>query len=159
MLIVAVMLLVNVDVIGRNLFNKPVPGVPELVTLSVVAIVFLQVAYAFQRGYLTRTVVLLAYIEKRSLRVRALLELLLSLLASAVVIELLLASWPLFLKAWVRNTYEGTIGSFTVVQWPVKMIILAGSSVLLAHLFLRALQSAYAFWYRVPLNGITHDQP
>src|SRR5690606_9515711 len=44
LLIVAIMVLVNVDVIGRGAFDAPVAGVPELVSMSIVAIVFLQIA-------------------------------------------------------------------------------------------------------------------
>lgn len=159
MLIIAVMILVNVDVIGRNLFNQPVSGVPELVTMSIVAIVFLQVAYAFRHGHLTRTLALLNYIERRSLRLRAILEFFLCAVASVLVLQLLLASWPLFLKAWARNTYEGTIGNFTVAVWPVKMIILIGCAALLGQIFVRALQALYAGWYRLPLDRMSHEQP
>jgi TRAP-type C4-dicarboxylate transport system permease small subunit len=43
-LILAMVLAVNADVGGRNLFNNPIPGVLEFVALSVVAVVFLQMA-------------------------------------------------------------------------------------------------------------------
>ena len=38
------MVLINSDVIGRNLFNAPILGVPEMTSLSIVGIVFLQLA-------------------------------------------------------------------------------------------------------------------
>ena len=38
------MLLINADVLGRSLFDRPISGVPEIVSLSIVAIVFLQIA-------------------------------------------------------------------------------------------------------------------
>ena len=55
LLIVGVMILVNSDVIGRGMFNAPISGVPEIVSMSIVAIVFLQVAQAFRKGRLTRS--------------------------------------------------------------------------------------------------------
>lgn len=152
------MLLVNVDVIGRNVLNQPVSGVPELVTMSVVAIVFLQIAYAFEQGHLTRTVALLGYIERRSLRIRALLEIVLCFVAGAVTLQLFLASWPLFLKAWLRNSYEGTIGGFTVAHWPVKLIILIGCAALLGQILVRALQALYALRYKVSVDDVARDQ-
>ncbi|MFK7857094.1 MAG: TRAP transporter small permease subunit [Granulosicoccus sp.] len=153
-LIVSMMILINVDVIGRNIFNKPVPGVPELVTMSIVIVVFLQVAYAFRCGHLTRTPALLKFVERRSLRARAVLEFFLSVVAGTVVLQLILASWPLFLKAWVGNTYEGTIGNFTIPIWPVKMIIVVGSVALFSQILFRALQALYAFKYRLPLDRV-----
>ena len=53
------MLLINSDVLGRNLFNAPVRGVTELVSLSIVGIVFLQLADTLHSGRFTRADVLL----------------------------------------------------------------------------------------------------
>ena len=64
LLIVAVMLLVNADVIGRGAFDAPVSGVPEMVSMSIVAIVFLQIAQTFRTGRLTRTELLLGGLQK-----------------------------------------------------------------------------------------------
>ena len=46
--ILAVMVLINVDVFGRALFNDPVAGVPEMVQLSIVGIVFLQITHTLR---------------------------------------------------------------------------------------------------------------
>jgi len=134
LLICAIMLLVNADVIGRGMFNNPVSGVPEIVSMSIVAIVFLQVAQAFRKGRLTRTDAVLGFIEKRAPRLRMAIDFLFSLAAMALVWQILAASTPLFQKAWSRNTYEGTIGDFTAPIWPVKLIILIGCAALLVQL-------------------------
>jgi len=136
LLIVAVMVLVNMDVVGRGLFNAPVSGVPELVSMSIVAIVFLQVAQTFRRGRLTRTDAVLGFVRKRWPRLRQAIDLGFSIAAILLIWQLLAASTPLFVKAWVRGTYEGTIGDFTAPVWPVKLIILIGCSALLVQLTL-----------------------
>lgn len=143
LLIVAVMVLVNADVIGRVFFNAPVSGVPEIVSMSIVAIVFLQVAQAFRKGRLTRTDAVLDYVEKRAPRLRNLIELIFTLAAIALIWQLFAASEPLFVKAWVRGTYEGTVGDFTAPIWPVKLIILIGCIALLVQLVLHAATSAF----------------
>lgn len=143
LLIVAVMLLVNADVIGRVVFNAPVSGVPEMVSMSIVAIVFLQVAQAFRKGRLTRTEAVLDFVEKRAPKVRLALELVFSLAAIALIWQLYWASQPLFVKAWVRGTYEGTVGDFTAPIWPVKLIILIGCAALLVQLLLHASATAF----------------
>ena len=143
LLIVAVMLLVNADVIGRVMFNAPVSGVPEMVSMSIVAIVFLQVAQAFRKGRLTRTEAVLDFIERRAPRIRHVLEVVFSMAAIALIWQLYWASQPLFVKAWVRGTYEGTVGDFTAPIWPVKLIILIGCAALLVQLILHAATAAF----------------
>ena len=136
LLIVAVMLLVNADVIGRGLFGNPVSGVPEMVSMSIVAIVFLQVAQAFRMGRLTRSEAMLNFTQRRSTRVRAGMEFVFSLAALVLIWQVFTASVPLFQKAWVRNTFEGTVGDFTAPIWPVKLIILIGCGALMVQLAL-----------------------
>ena len=41
-----IMLLINVDVLMRALFRKPIDGVSEIVSISIVGIVFLQLSDA-----------------------------------------------------------------------------------------------------------------
>ena len=136
LLILGLMVLVNMDVIGRGVFNNPVSGVPEMVSMSIVAIVFLQVAQTFRRGRLTRTDAVLGFIGNRNPRLRHALDLVFSIAAIALIWQVLSASTPLFVKSWVRGTYEGTIGDFTAPVWPVKLIILIGLSALLVQLVL-----------------------
>ena len=62
--IVLLMLLINTDVLGRNLLNAPVRGVTELVSLSIVGIVFLQLADTLHSGRITRADVLLQSLER-----------------------------------------------------------------------------------------------
>ena len=141
LLIVSVMILVNSDVIGRGLFNAPISGVPEIVSMSIVAIVFLQVAQAFRKGRLTRSEAFLNFIDKYHFKFRALVDLIFSAAAIILIWKLLTASGPLFLKAWTRNTFEGTVGDFIAPIWPVKLIILIGCTALLAQLILYMLQA------------------
>lgn len=142
LLIVAIMILVNVDVIGRGAFNAPVSGVPELVSMSIVAIVFLQIAQTFRMGRITRTEALLGTIDRHAPRLREMVEVVFCFLALFLMWELLKASWPLFLSSWTRNTYEGTIGSFTAPIWPVKLAILVGCVALIVQLVFAAIDAA-----------------
>lgn len=142
LLIVAIMVLVNSDVIGRLFFNAPVSGVPEMVSMSIVAIVFLQVAQTFRMGRLTRTDAILGILKSRVPRLHDCIELLFSAAAIVLIWQLLAASQKLFVKSWVRNTFEGTIGDFTAPIWPVKLIILIGCSALIVQLILFAIAAA-----------------
>jgi len=109
------------------------------VSMSIVAIVFLQIAQTFRMGRLTRTELLLGGLERRSPRARRGLELVFSLAAIALVWQIIAASWPLLRKAWERGTYEGTIGDFISPVWPVKLIIIVGCAALLVQLVMHAM--------------------
>ena len=58
------MVLINSDVLGRNLLGAPVRGVTELVSLSIVGIVFLQLADTLRSGRFTRADVLLDRLKR-----------------------------------------------------------------------------------------------
>ena len=45
--IFALVVLLNTDVLGRNFFGKPLLGVPEILSISIVGIVFLQLAQRY----------------------------------------------------------------------------------------------------------------
>ncbi len=143
LLIVAIMLLVNADVLGRVLLGRPVSGVPEMVSLSIVAIVFLQIAQTFRQGRLTRAEMLHGWLARRAPRLGAVLDLMFALAAAALVWQILKASWPLFLRAWQKGTYTGTVGDFIAPLWPVKGIILIGCAALLAQLAMFALAALF----------------
>ena len=143
LLIVVVMVLVNGDVIGRGLFNAPVSGVPEMVSMSIVAIVFLQIAQTFAKGRLTRSEAVLGFVGNRAPMARTFMELVFAIAAIALIWQVLAASWPLFRKSWVRGTFEGTIGDFTAPIWPVKLVILIGCAALLVQLVLFAMDALF----------------
>lgn len=138
LLILVVMVLVNADVIGRGMFNAPVSGVPEIVSMSIAAIVFLQIAHTFARDRLTRSEAILGFAGNRAPKARTFMELVFAIAAIALIWQVFSASLPLFRKSWVRNTFEGTIGDFTAPIWPVKLIILIGCAALMAQLVLFA---------------------
>lgn len=138
LLIVALMVLVCADVIGREAFGTPISGVPEMVSMSIVVIVFLQVAQAFRMGRLTRAEAILNIAARKSPRLRAAMEAVFAITALFILFQMFSASVPLFEKAWVRNTFEGTIGDFTAPIWPVKLVILIGCVMLMIQLVITA---------------------
>jgi TRAP-type mannitol/chloroaromatic compound transport system permease small subunit len=158
LLIVALMVLICADVVGRGVFLTPISGVPEMVSLSIVAIVFLQAPEAFRMGRFTRSEAILNFLQRKSLRLRALLEVLFAIAGFGVIFVLLYASGPFFIKAWNRNTFVGTVGDFIAPVWPVKLIILIGCAALLAQIALSAIRQFGVLWTGEPLaaqNGET----
>jgi len=140
-LIMLLVILINSDVIGRAVFGAPISGVPELVTLSIVAIVFLQIAQTVVAGRLTRSDALLGFVARRWPRLHKTIESLFNLLAAGLLAVLLSASLPLFEKSWDRGTFIGSVGNFTAPVWPVKLIIVIGCAVLVTQFVLGAIKA------------------
>lgn len=144
LLILAVAVLVNADVIGRAVFGAPVSGVPEIVSLSIVAIVFLQAAHAARAGRFVRSDSLLRALARRAPRAAALLDAVWHAAALALIWIIAQASWPIFRRAWERNTFVGAVGDFTAPDWPVKLILLIGCGALMAQFALGLARSLAA---------------
>src|SRR5690606_544458 len=63
--IFVIMILINADVFSRYLFNSPFSGVPLIITLSIIAIVFLQLPDALRERRLTRNDAVIGNLLKR----------------------------------------------------------------------------------------------
>lgn len=129
------MLLIVADIGGRVLFNAPIPGVTELVSLSIVGIVFLQIASTLRVGRLTRSDAALARWRQTRPALAKAVELTSFGLGAALLAILAHASWPAFLRAWDHSEYVGAIGYFTAPTWPIRFVVFFGS-VMLALQFL-----------------------
>lgn len=129
-LILGLTILIGLDVAGRNLADAPISGVPEIVSLSIVAIVFLQAPEALRAGRMTRSDTLINAMSRRAPRLGRMLETAYDLVAVFVVGAIVYATWPIFLRAWERSQFVGAVGDFTAPVWPVKVTILAGGTLL-----------------------------
>ena len=120
------MIVIVTDVIGRTVFTRPLPGVPELVSLSIVGIVFLQIGQALRSGRITRVDILIEYLDRRVPKASALMQGVFGLLGLALFIALFQACLPLFLRAWTNGDYVGVEGYITYPIWPVRLFMLIG---------------------------------
>lgn len=140
LLIVGLVLVICVDVVGREAFGAPLPGVPEIVSLSIVAIVFLQVPQALRADRLTRSDALILTLHRRHPKLAGLLESLYEALGFLVVSAILYAHWPIFWRAYERSEFVGAVGNFTLPTWPAKLMILIGASLLALQFLSRILR-------------------
>lgn len=135
------LIIINMDIGGRALFNHPVRGVPEIVALSIVACVFLQIAHTLKVGRLTRSDIVLNWLQPRYPKLKHFLEGLYFLIGAGLMVILLQSSIPLFTKAWHIDEYVGAQGDFMAPVWPVKLIILIGCAAGAMQFLLMALGS------------------
>ena len=120
------LIIINLDIGGRAIFNHPIRGVPEIVAMSIVACVFLQIAHTLKVGRLTRSDILMNWLNANHPRLKQFLEGLYYLIGAGLMAILFRASIPLFTKAWRIDEYVGAEGDFMAPVWPVKLIILIG---------------------------------
>ena len=126
-LIFGLVVMINLDIAARFLFNAPIDGVTELVELSIVAIVFLQLADAVRNGRLTRSDGLYSKICKRNPRLGHAMGAFFDLAGAAFFLTLIAGSIPRFVDAWERGYYSGNKGIVVIPVWPVRLIIVIGA--------------------------------
>lgn len=134
--IFALMVLINLDVVSRTAFNSPINGVPEIVELSIVGIVFLQLAHCLKSGRITRSDGFYNRLKDRRPRAASALGVGFNLTGAILFAFILYGSVPRFVDSWNDNWYVGNVGLFTAPVWPVTLIILIGCAAMTAQ-FLR----------------------
>jgi TRAP-type mannitol/chloroaromatic compound transport system permease small subunit len=126
LMIIGLMLLINADIIGRTGFDAPVRGVTELVALSIVGIVFLQLADTLRCGRFTRADMLLDQLKRDRPVLAARLQALYHLLGAVLMLVILWAAWPSLVQSIATREYVGALGDFTAPVWPVRLMMLVG---------------------------------
>tara|TARA_R110002072_G_scaffold34641_2_gene103394 strand:- start:263 stop:2212 length:1950 start_codon:yes stop_codon:yes gene_type:complete len=126
------------DVFSRTLFNAPINGVPLLVELSILVIMFMQLPAAIRSGRLTRSDILLARLLRDKPSLGLSLRAAYDALGIALMVVVFVYTLPTFEKVWRRDTFEGLEGDFALPGWPFKLLILVGA-VMCAVQFCRSL--------------------
>jgi TRAP-type mannitol/chloroaromatic compound transport system permease small subunit len=126
-LIFGLVVMINLDIVSRFFFNAPIDGVTELVELSIVAIVFLQLGDAVRNGRLTRSDGLYGKIKEKNPRLGHILGAFFDLAGAAFFLTLIAGSVPRFIDAWELGYYSGNKGIVVIPVWPVRLIIVIGA--------------------------------
>lgn len=121
--IVVLMLLINVEAVGRSAFDAPIVGVIEMIEISIVGIVFLQLADSLRQGVLTRSDGLLNRMKARRPKIADAMGAAASALGVAFMALILVGSAPFFVESWEKDYYIGVEGMFTAPVWPTALII------------------------------------
>lgn len=133
--------LVVADVLGRVVFNHPVQGTPEIISLSIVVICFLQTGFAIRSGGMLRVEALTSHLAPAVNRVLLAIGALLGVLFFGVI---LYGSLEGAGYAWSSNEYEGE-GALRVPVWPAKFVIVLGCTLATINyliIFIKAVRGA-----------------
>lgn len=133
--VLALVAIVDYDIVARGAFNKPFMGAVEVVQFSLVFIVFLQLPDVVRVDRLTRSDGFLLLLGTRYPRVARYLQRFVDALAALFMALVAWAIWPEFVEMWKSDDYFGMPGVFTAPWWPIKLVIFA-SGLLCTVLFL-----------------------
>jgi TRAP-type mannitol/chloroaromatic compound transport system permease small subunit len=127
--IFVLMVLIDTDAFSRTLFNHPFHGVNELVEMSIVGIVFMQLGDATRRGRLTRSDGFYGLLQRRAPRGGHVLGAIFDSLSVLFFAIVLYGAIPELYDAWRFDYFVGEEGLFTVAEWPIKTILVLGCTV------------------------------
>ena len=128
LVVLALVVTLNVDVIARGLFSSPIPGTYEIVQFSVVLIVFLQLADVVRVDRLTRSDGFLNVVGARRPGISASMRRIINALSAIFMGMIAYITFPEFLHMWDTQDYFGVPGLFTLPWWPVKLVITVGTA-------------------------------
>ena len=123
----ALVFLVLGDIIGRGAFDRPIYGTVEMVSASVVIIVFLQAGYAIRSRSMLRADFLVTHFPDRVQRILLAFG---YLLGAAFFLMIITGGWQESIRSFVEGEFEGE-GALRVPSWPARWTVLIGSALAL----------------------------
>ena len=121
--VAAMMFLICGDIFGRALFNSPIVGVPEIVKVSIVGLVWLQMAYTLKVGGHLRSNVILDRLPRKW---QFSVEIIGSILGILVFGLAVYSSWDVMIEGWRIMEFEGEL-PVRVPTYPIRTIVFIGA--------------------------------
>lgn len=136
--IFVLMIIINVDIFSRGVFNRPIHGVFEMVEISIAAIVWLQLGHALKAERITRSDSFYGRLVKRIPKVAYMMGALFKLCGAILAFIVAYGTLPRVIDDYVNGHYLGNVGLFIAPTWPLKLIVVIGASVLCIQYLLSA---------------------
>ncbi len=142
------------DVVGRYFFNTPLKGTPELVSMAIVIIAYLQACYAIRSGGM---IAVDAFYASYPTRMKSLVSLIGSILGMFLLALICSGSFHGAVDAWVSGEYEGE-GALRVPAWPAKFVLVLGTALASLSYLTLALRQFLSLLRGTepPINSIAH---
>lgn len=111
------------DVVGRVVFNSPIKGTTEIVSLSIVVICYLQAGFAIRSGGMLHVDM---FVSKAGPRGRSVMSAIAALAGLAFFAFVCFGSLEGATHAWKTNEFEGE-GALRVPVWPARFVLVLGT--------------------------------
>ena len=149
----ALVFLVLGDIIGRGAFDRPIYGTVEMVSASVVIIVFLQAGYAIRSRSMLKADFLVTHLPDKVQRILLAFG---YLLGAAFFLMIITGGWDESIRSYVEGEFEGE-GALRVPSWPARWTVLIGSALALINYCVMAYLDLSRS--QVPDSGIDIAEP
>ena len=128
LVVLALVVVVNYDIVARGIFNQPFRGAVEVVQFAMVLIVFLQLPDVVRAGRLTRSDGLILLVSLRFPLVARMMQRTIDFISALLMAMITLAIFPEFIEMWESQDFFGIPGVFTAPWWPIKLTILCSAA-------------------------------
>ena len=150
--IFVLMALVTTDIVMRFVFGAPISGVTEIVEISIVIIIYLQLAHTLKVGRMTRSDALYSTILRRFPPVGHIMGILFSAAGIGLMLAIVKGGWPKWLQAYHGDFFVGNTGVFTFPEWPQRFILVVGCAMVAIQFALMALDNFRGLFGKPPLE-------
>lgn len=147
------MLLVTLDITLRFAFGGPISGVTEIVEISIVVVLFLQMSHALKVGRITRSDALYSTILRRAPKVGNTMGAVFNLAGVGLMIAIIKGGWPKWIQAYEGGHFVGNVGVFTFPEWPQRLVLVIGCATMAIQFFLLALDNIRGIMGKPPLEA------
>ena len=115
----SIAVLILFDVVGREFFDSPFHGTNEIVSNSVLSILFLQLPLSILTRSSLRTTILY---DHAGMWGKVLIEASSYLLAGILFLVIAVGSWPNMIEAWAIGEQEGS-GIIEIPVYPIRTLV------------------------------------
>jgi len=140
LIVLGILAVINTDIAGREFFNRPLRGATELVSIGIVAVVFLSLPHTVLAGRMARVDLFSSWLTQRSPRLGAASSVLFNLTGATLMLLMAWSLAPEVQRAWELDDYVGSLGDFTVPIWPVRALQCLSAAVTVAAFLLLAVR-------------------
>lgn len=138
-LIGVLMLIICSDVIVRNLFGSSLPLVSELGALTLVMIVYLQLATTVRHDRLARTDLFFSKFKAKHPRAGLMMSAVFDIIGASLLATIAWSTLRILGKDIASGEYIGVTGVLTFPTWPFRVLIVVGISVAAIQFFIQSI--------------------
>jgi TRAP-type mannitol/chloroaromatic compound transport system permease small subunit len=128
LLILIMAIAVNLDIGGRDFFNQPIPGVTEFIGLSIVAVVFLQMANTLHEDRHVSNDIIIRLVAASRPRLTAAIYTIFHLVGAVLMMIIVIYVWPIVVEHYERGYYAGTAEVVEIKIWPFMAVVVIGAA-------------------------------
>jgi TRAP-type C4-dicarboxylate transport system permease small subunit len=157
--IFVMMFIVVADIFMRFVFNAPIDGTTEIIQASIIAVLYLQLAFTLRSGRLTRSDAFYNRLMARRPRAGEALGLMFHAAGLAFMLAVIWPAWSRWLTAYRAGDFEGVPGVFTFPRWPAFFVLFVGCALMAIQFVLLMIDNLRGLAGKPPLDKMAAELP